>query len=40
MLAAAQGFDAEVSVRYPPWFEEASATLRPELVDDAPGRRA
>jgi siroheme synthase (precorrin-2 oxidase/ferrochelatase) len=37
MITAADGFEAEVAVRYPPWFEE-SATLRPEIAEDPSDR--
>jgi len=37
MIAAADGFEAEVTVRYPPWFEEAVA-LRPDRAQDASDR--
>jgi uroporphyrin-III C-methyltransferase/precorrin-2 dehydrogenase/sirohydrochlorin ferrochelatase len=38
MIAAAEGFDADVTVRYPPWFEEAGTALRPEIAEDTPDR--
>jgi uroporphyrin-III C-methyltransferase/precorrin-2 dehydrogenase/sirohydrochlorin ferrochelatase len=35
MIAAADGFTADVAVQYPPWFEQAWATRGPQASDDA-----
>ncbi|HMD02056.1 MAG TPA: NAD(P)-dependent oxidoreductase [Candidatus Baltobacteraceae bacterium] len=33
MIEAAEGFDLEVRISYPRWFEESAARLRPEVRD-------